>query len=180
MKRKIFISINIPDRDKKRLIKATEKWQNLPVKWVREANLHLTLFFLGYVENEDIIGISQKVRSAVSDTDIFDIEFNNIELGPSEEEPRLIWLTGEPNEDLRQLHEKIEKDLDIFTASKKSFRPHVTLGRVRKHKWEALESKPIIQEKLEVFVSVESIDVMASDFGEGESEYTIIESCPLR
>jgi len=180
MKRKIFISINIPDKIKTKLIKTTQKWQNLPVKWTKEANLHITLLFLGHVDEESLIEICQKVREVASSEDVFDIEFDEIELFPSPGEPRMVALTGQHNKQLLAIHEKIEKELNIFTSSKKTFRPHITLGKGRKYKWEALENKPSIKEKYPLTVTVETIDVMASDFGDGSSEYTIIESCPLK
>lgn len=180
MKRKIFISINLADKDKKRLIRATEKWRELPVKWVREANLHITLAFLGHIADENIALICEKVQETAKNTEMFDLEFKEIELSPNLDNPKIIWLSGEADENLRNLHEKIEKVLGIYVSSKKSFRPHITLGRIRGRKWETLESKPEIVEKYNLIVSVESVDIMASDFGDGSREYTIIESCPLK
>jgi 2'-5' RNA ligase len=180
MKRKIFISINIPDKVKKRLIQAIEKWQDLPVKWTKETNLHITLLFLGHIDQETLPEICQKVRDVAVKEDIFDIEFDKIELFPSTDEPRMVALTGPASVELLALNEKIEKELGIFTTSKKSFRPHITLGRGRRYKWEALEDKPSINEKYSLIITAESLDVMASDFGDGSSEYTIIESCPLK
>jgi RNA 2',3'-cyclic 3'-phosphodiesterase len=179
MKRKIFISINLPDRDKKRLIRATEKWQDLPVKWVKEPNLHISVVFLGHVADESMAEICEKVCGAVKNTEIFDLEFERMELGPDAENPKMIWLSGEASETLRILHEKIEKALGIYISSRKFFRPHITLGRIRGRKWEALESKPEISEKYNLIVSVESVDIMASDFGDGSREYTTIQACPL-
>lgn len=180
MKRKIFISINIPPRVKKRLVLATEKWQDLPVKWTKENNLHITLFFLGYIDTEDITHVCQKVRDISENTDIFDLNFTHFELAPKLEKPQYIWLKGDSSEELLTLHEKIEKELGIFTVSKKTFSPHITIGRLRKFKWQELQDKPEISKKADLTISVESIDIMASDFGEGDSEFSIIESCPLR
>ena len=180
MKRKIFISINIPEKVKARLTTATQKWTDLPVKWTKEANLHITLLFLGYVDEQSLTEICQKVRDAVEKEDIFDIEFDKIDLFPSTEDPKMIALTGPASKILLNLNEKLEKALDIFTSAKKSFRPHITLGRGRKYKWEALENKPSLSENYPLVLTAESIDVMASDFGDGNSEYTVIESCPLR
>lgn len=179
MKRKIFISINLAERDKKRLIRATEKWQDLPVKWVREANLHVTLVFLGHIMDENMAEICEKVRGAARNVEIFDLEFEAIELGPDAADPKMIWLSGRADENLKSLHEKIEKALGTYVSSKKSFRPHITLGRIRKRKWEALALKPEILENYNLIVPVESVDVMASDFSDGGREYTIIQSCPL-
>lgn len=179
MKRKIFISINLAERDKKRFIRATEKWQDLPVKWVKEANLHITLAFLGHIMDENMAEICEKVREAVENVEIFDLEFETIELGPDAKNPKMIWLSGRADENLRILHEKIEKVLGIYVSSKKSFRPHITLGRIRGRKWEAVAPKPDILENYNLIVSVESVDVMASDFSDGSREYTIIQSCSL-
>ena len=180
MKRKIFISINLLDRDKKRLISATQKWQDLPMKWVKEPNLHITLAFLGHIMDESMPEICEKVRVAAKNIEMFDLEFETIELGPDAENPKMVWLSGEASENLKILHEKIEKALGIFISSKKSFRPHITLGRIRGRKWEALAPKPEIFEKYKLTVSVESVDIMASDFGDGSREYTTIQSCPLK
>lgn len=180
MQRKIFISINLPERDKKRLVKAAEKWQDLPVKWVKEQNLHITLFFLGHITDDAISEICAKVRQASGSKEIFDVEFDCIEIGPSAEEQRFIWLTGKPNEELKNIQEAIEKKLGIFVSGKKSFRPHITLGRIRQHKWEALNEKPKISEKFPLLITTEFVDVMASEFENESAEYTIIESCPLK
>jgi 2'-5' RNA ligase len=179
MKRKIFISINLPVRDKKRLIRVTEKWQDLPVKWIKEQNLHITLVFLGHISDEDMAEICEKVSEVAKNVEIFDLEFEKIELSPDAENPKIIWLRGETNENLRVLHEKIEKALGLYVFSKKSFRPHITLGKIRRRKWEALELKPKIREKYYFNVTAESVDVMASDFGDDGQEYIIIQACSL-
>jgi RNA 2',3'-cyclic 3'-phosphodiesterase len=180
MKRKIFISINLLAKTKKSLIRAAEEWQNLPVKWVKEPNLHITLEFLGHLLDDVIPEICVKIQAAVADTEIFDLEFEKICLGPSETEPRMIWLSGSASEELKNLREKIEKALDIFSSSKKSFRPHITLGKIRQHKWQALGEAPIIDKNFPLTITVESVDVMASEFEGDGMEYTIIQSCPLK
>lgn len=180
MKSKIFISINIPAKIKKRLILVTQKWQDLPVKWIKEDNLHITLVFLSFVSEEVIPEICKKMGYVSERENIFEISFDRIELFPSVEEPRMIALTGEPSEELRNLINNIEKELGISNVLRKSFRPHITLGRGRRHKWEALEDKPFIQEKFSFSFSVESIDIMASNFDNNKNSYSIIESCPLR
>jgi RNA 2',3'-cyclic 3'-phosphodiesterase len=179
MKRKIFISINLPDKVKKRLFLAMEKWHELPVKWVKEANLHVTLLFLGYIDDNTTAEICEKVRKVAEKMDIFDLDFSKIETN-SASDPRLIWLTGEPSQALLELYESIEKELDIFKSAKKSFRPHITLGRIRKAKWQGLPEKPQINQEFSLNLSVESVDIMASDFKNSGQEYTLIEGCPLK
>ena len=179
MKRKIFISLDIPEKAKKRLVLTTEKWKDLPVKLTKEKNLHLTLAFLGFVPEENILEICEKVQKAAAKKDSFDITFDKIALFPDEKDPRAIALLGEPSDQLLNLVNDLEKNLGISRAPKKSFRAHITLGRLRKIKWEALSEKPEVLENFSLSIPVETVDIMASGFSEGEREYTLIESCPL-
>lgn len=179
MKRKIFISINLPSQLKKRLERAIEKWQDLPIRWVKTENLHITLVYLGHISEEAMVEVCEKIKNLTSGKNMFDIEMENLRLAPTDEDPRMVWLEGEPNEELRLLQEDIEKTLEIFKSNKKIFRPHVTLGKIRKNKWEELEIKPEIKSRIPVTVAVESVDVMASDFQGSESEFSIIEKCFL-
>lgn len=180
MKQKIFIGINIPDKAKKRLALTTEKWQDFPIKWTREDKLHLTLLFLGYLDENLIPEICEKAREALKDVDLFDVKFDSIELAPSPEKPQMIWLSGAPNENLLKIYEKLEKEMGLYMAPKKSFCPHITLGRIRKFKWEALSEKPEISEKFQLIVTADSIDVMSGNFEKGENKYTVLETCPLK
>ncbi len=180
MRRKIFVSINLPERDKKRLACAIGEWRNLPVKWVRESNLHITLLFLGFIPDEDLLEICQKVARAAEHSEIMDLSFKKIEFAPHNGNPKVIWLVGEASEGLKSLQENIEKALGIFNSGKKKFRPHVTLGRIRAQKWTKLPEKPTIEKKFSVNVAVESVDIMASDFSGDSQEYSTIESCLLK
>jgi 2'-5' RNA ligase len=119
------------------------------------------------------------VKKAAKNSEIFDLEFNEISLAPDKNNPKKVWLTGKSSEELRILQEDVEKNLGIFISSKKSFSPHITLGRIRAHKWDALETKPEIFEKFPLVIEANSIDVVASDFASHGPEYTVIESCPL-
>jgi 2'-5' RNA ligase len=179
MKNKIFISIDIPKKFKKRMVLETQKWQDLPMKWMKETSLHITLVFLGFVDEEVIFEICEKVRQACENENIFDIEFDQIELFPSVDEPRTIALTGKPSEELRDLVNSIEKELGISTSPKKSFRPHITLGRTKKYKWEELENKPSISQKFSLTIPVENVDIVSSKTDKSTGEYTVLESCPL-
>jgi len=180
MKRKIFISVNIKERDRKRLLRAVEIWHDLPVKWTKEQNFHLTIAFLGHISDDSLGEICEKVRDTVKDINVFDLEFSEILLSPNKEQPRLVWLVGKISEELRILQENIERSLGIFVANKKNFRPHITLGRIRKNKWESLKVAPEVFSKFSMLVPVESVEVMASDFSSGGPEYAVIESCPLQ
>ncbi len=180
MKRKIFININLAGQIRRRLAGSCAKWQAFPVKWTKEDNLHIELFFLGYVDNEVVLDICQKVAETVRDRAVFDLEFEKIILVPNVESPQEFRVAAKPSEELKNLCEAIEKKLEIFVVSKKVFSPHITLGKIRKEKWKELEKKPLVDEKASFAVSVDTVDIMASHFSERKNSFVLIESCPLK
>jgi 2'-5' RNA ligase len=55
MKKKIFIAINLPEKIKSELVSYQEKIDRFfddtcPIKWTKKDNLHITMFFIGFVE----------------------------------------------------------------------------------------------------------------------------------
>lgn len=179
-KRKLFIEISVPDSLKKVLSKRMEKWKELPVKWTKEENMHVMVLFLGYVDESVLPEICQKVRDVSAQFESFDIYFEKIMLAPNSENPNQIWLEGDISDELKNLQHAIEKELNIFVKEKKEFRPHITIGKLRKHLWDEIEEKPLIDETISVSFGVENIMVMESNNEKGGSHYIPIETCPLR
>ncbi|MBU2265014.1 RNA 2',3'-cyclic phosphodiesterase, partial [Patescibacteria group bacterium] len=103
MKRRIFIAINLPEKLKKRLKEYQEQHDALPVRWTKTASLHLTLVFIGYVDNEQMLEACKITRKIAEEMEPFFINFKRILLGPIGKEPRMIWLEGEVSEELVQL-----------------------------------------------------------------------------
>lgn len=180
MQRKIFVGIDLPKEVKKRLMQKVAKWKDLPVRWSREENLHITLSFLGHVDDELLFDICEKVREAVQNMDAFDIDMDRIELGPEQgKDAKMFWFAGEASDELKNLQEKIEKELGFFHESKKVFRPHITLGRIKQYGWQRLEEIPQIKEEFHVSVPVDSVEVIESLVEEGKRKFVTIESCSL-
>lgn len=176
MQRKIFIGIDLPAQIKKRLMQKVKKWEDLPVRWSEAENLHVTLVFLGYVDNDLLPEVCTRAREAIEKHEMFDIELNEIRLSENE---KVIWATGGADERLRKVQEDISKSLGLFGTEKKNFKPHITLGRVRKKKWNEMENHPEIKQDYKFAVPVESIEVIESKVENGKRKFTPIESCSL-
>lgn len=179
MQRKVFIAVNLPQAVKKRLNQKIEKWRDLPVKWTAENNLHITLAFLGYLEDEKIPEVCSAVRQASENLQSFEILLNKIILGPNASQAKMIWTTGEPSRELKKLQEEIEKELGIFTSEKKEFSPHVNMGRIRHEKWIELPEVPMIEEKINFIIPVESVEILESVTEGGKRKYLLLENCQL-
>ena len=95
MKRRLFIAINLPENIRNKLIKYQEKWVNLDsIKWTKKNNLHVSLLFIGYVDDDEMYEICELVKQAVKKHESFNISFQRIVLGPVNRTPRMFWLVG--------------------------------------------------------------------------------------
>lgn len=184
-KKRIFTAINLPKEAKRELISHQKKWEDLPVRWTPPQNLHVTLVFIGSVEQvqlEQIKGVTEKVAEASSP---FSLSFHNITLGPPGKPPRMFWVEGKRNEEIVELHEKLEdslarvKNTGLQEKESRTYKPHITLGRINKEEWRQMKQQPTINEEISLKVEVDSIEVMESELKSSRAEYSTIKSCGL-
>ena len=186
MRHRIFIAINPPEEIKKELISLRDKWLELPCRWTKKDNLHITLAFLGYLSEKELPDILEETREVGQAHSPFLIKLNKICYGPPRKmPPGMIWVEGEKSEELTILQNDLSKRLvnpgASFGTERKTFRPHITLGRIRQWEFRRIEpeERPEINEDISLGFEVNSIEVMESRLKRGGSEYTILESCPL-
>lgn len=105
------------------------------VKWVRPASVHLTVVFLGSVDEAVIPELSGTVRKVCGGFAPFRLCVRGTGFFPNPRRPRVIWLGLEGNvERMGRLRDALQEVLTPlgFEAEKRPFRPHLTLGRFRK------------------------------------------------
>jgi len=179
MQRKIFIGVNLSNELKKRLMQKVSRFKDAPVRWSERENLHLDLINLGHIEDEILYDVCEKIKKVVENIDVFDVDLESIELSPAEN-PKKVAFVGRESEELKNLCEAIEKELNIFGSSKKSFRPSITLGRIQQFNWEKLENKPEIKENFTVLLSIESVEIFESVTEGRKRKFEVLESCGLQ
>jgi len=105
-----------------------------PIKGVRYTapqNLHLTLLFLGDIDETLIPQIGEKLERICRNFTEFDLEFSNLGAFPSQRNPRIIWLGVKHPEPVTALAKAIIHDTGLVAEPEKAgFTPHLTLGRV--------------------------------------------------
>ncbi len=104
----------------------------MPVRWTPYENLHLTLQFLGDVEEKRIPEL--KLILDQYETNVQDkLCFANTGAFPNPAAPRIIWLGFKKCQTLLNIQRKITYSLSEkgFPYDHKFFKPHLTIGRVR-------------------------------------------------
>jgi 2'-5' RNA ligase len=182
MRRRVFVAINLPERVKKELVGFQKEWSQLPVRWVKDRNLHLTLAFLGYLTDEELVEVCQAVKGVALKHSPFLINLIKIDYGAKKKEiPRLVWAEGKKSQELALLKEDLDKSLleSIgLSPERRDFLAHITLGRVRAWDWKKIEpeERPDISKGVSLEFEVRSIEVMESQLKKGGAEYLVLES----
>jgi RNA 2',3'-cyclic 3'-phosphodiesterase len=105
------------------------------VKWVRPSSVHLTLVFLGDVNQDLIPDLSRAARSACAGAAPFTLAVRGVGLFPGPRRPRVIWLGLEGDTGrMGLLRESLQAALSPFGVKeeRRPFTPHLTLGRFRR------------------------------------------------
>ncbi len=181
---RIFLAINLSDKIKNRLMRIQEEWPDLPVRWTKKENLHITLIFIGSVNNEEMIDVCNLSKNIASQESCFEIKLNKICFGPLSKNPRMIWAMGENNKGLSCLKNNLE--MELFDSNKdvqvdnRVFRPHITLARIKHKEWNKMAKLPDIEKDISLTFLVDSVQVMKSYLSKKGPEYTVLESILLK
>lgn len=177
--RRLFVGIPLSAALRKRLYREMELWPKEAVLRTAEENLHVTLLFLGFILEENVGDACARVGEACKNIESFELSFSGMKFMDNDDVPKMIWLTGEPNEALRLLLEKIEKTFSSFVTEKKTYRPHVTLAKIKKSRWLKLTEKPKLKEIVSFIESVDAVAVFESLTIDGKRRYEQIDTFPL-
>jgi 2'-5' RNA ligase len=102
------------------------------VRWVAPGNIHLTLKFLGSVDESTIDTIGERLHAHLRLFQRFTINAKGLGVFPSPRRPRVLWV-GLNGDHLVALASRIESALQPlgFTSESRQFTPHLTIGRWR-------------------------------------------------
>ena len=133
-----FIAIELSDELKTWLDESMDKLSRSVrgVRWVRTGNMHLTVRFLGNIEESLVPEIGAGIEKIAGEMREFELDFGGVGGFPNLRHPRVLWIgvQGGEAQPLRRVHEAVElmlEPLGIKREAKKRFHPHLTLGRAR-------------------------------------------------
>lgn len=131
-----FIAVEAPGSIGVAAARLIDRLQQTPakVRWA-EPPWHFTLKFLGDVELLSIPKICRVAARAVADVKAFDLDVCGAGAFPTPDRPRTVWIgTGDGTEQMIRIHDQIDEALAElgFRAEGRRFRPHLTIGRVRR------------------------------------------------
>ncbi|MBN1526762.1 MAG: RNA 2',3'-cyclic phosphodiesterase [Candidatus Omnitrophica bacterium] len=131
-----FIAIDISDeiRDALRQVQSHLKYAGANVKWVEPHNIHLTLKFLGDIDEKKAEEIKQVLDNIGKSISAFDITIKDIGAFPKMEFPRVVWVgLDKGTEESKRLAQAVDDGLSKigFQKEERPFAAHLTVGRVK-------------------------------------------------
>ena len=182
-----FVAIELDEHCRRDLATAIEQMEHAVegVKWVDPESAHLTIKFIGQLDENDVPAAVAVLQEAASQARPFTIRVRGISAFPSESNPRVIHAPVEEPEGIlatlaQHIDERLNEELEIKRENR-DFKPHVTLGRVRKG-----ESCPSVDELAREAgesnfgeCQVEEVVLMKSDLTPRGAVYTALETVGL-
>lgn len=181
-----FIAIDVDKAIRDRLILLQEKLarSGTEVKWVEAANLHVTLLFLGEVEDRELAAICKAVAQGCQQAP-FEMVVEKVGCFPHLRRPRVVWAgIGVGAQEISQIHDRIEGpllDLGCYRREARPYTPHITLGRVKndgsnQHLVTALAKETAWQGGQ---MQVREVHVMSSELTPDGPNYTVLSRAKL-
>jgi 2'-5' RNA ligase len=183
-----FVAVHLDDATRAALAAASVELRrhagDLPVSWVAPDNFHITLKFLGGVDEARVAGLIEALRGAVDGHRAFVLEIAGLGAFPSVTRPRVLWAGAKKGlEPLSTLAARVEQAMASqgFPSEERAFSPHVTLGRVRETRRAPSLAEALVTAATRPLgrVEIEAVALMRSDLSPRGARYTALASLPL-
>jgi 2'-5' RNA ligase len=178
---RLFLAVDLPTVLRERLAVVQEELRrNSPGwRWVRPEGIHLTLRFLGEVDELRETACRPAWRDAVGRFRRFDLSVGDLGRFPARGRPRVLWVgvREEAEPTLPRLAEALEEAARGlgFAPETRPFHPHLTLARAAGRP-RFVEPRPVAPGMI---VPVDEVVLFRSRLGPGGARYTALDSFPL-
>jgi RNA 2',3'-cyclic 3'-phosphodiesterase len=198
-----FIAIELSDEARSHLSRELRRLaQALPrLRWVDPSTLHLTLSFLGELDDEQLDKAIQATTDIAADAKPFTLHIGSLGTFGPPRSPRVVWI-GVTGDTPRLL--SLQKQLTVrlaeqgFPPEERPYAPHLTLARIKDslisqelaalqrlippppdtHARQHTTARASDKEQ-HAAISVEHLSVMKSELLRDGPRYTCLRLCPL-
>lgn len=162
-----------------------EMKRDMRISWVQPAKMHLTIKFLGDMDEQIIDPLLGAIEQAIGSQPSMNVPLERLGVFSRQHSPRVLWIgpsenweQGKEGKRVIQIHGAIEQACESLGLLReaKPFSPHLTLARVKmgeRHVGVALAKSGVLDRSCSLRpLAVESVVLMKSELKPTGSVYT--------
>ena len=180
-----FIAISISDEARSAISSLIRKLKEIEgsIRWVDPVNLHLTLKFIGEIEEVRLQNLKMALDKSLDEISVFRYTLSGKGCFPNYKRPRVLLIgVNDHEERMNILHQQIENEFHAVNIprGKRKFKPHLTIGRVKQNRKPGEILSKFEQFQLGQFeVNIPDVYLMKSDLLPTGAKYTVLHTASL-
>ncbi len=179
MKIRMFVSIPVKDPSPlKGLLEEVNGIQNVKASPISQ--MHITVRFIGDIDDGKTKKVVRCVEDAVKGVPPFDIVLHGVGCFPNRNRPSVLWIGADPQDVLKGISDRLASNLkgSNIQFDEKPFKSHITIGRCK--------GPATIGQFMDKYAGTEFLSfccdevlIMRSELGPKGAKHTVLERVPL-
>jgi RNA 2',3'-cyclic 3'-phosphodiesterase len=182
---RIFIGIELAEETREKIVKGLKPFKKIhtSIRWTEPKNIHLTIKFIGEVDDQLAAQIAAALTMAKIPVAPFTLRFSGFGKFPAGDDLHIFWAGVEDNPHLLALFNAIESALFPLGLARETrpFHPHLTLGR-NKARYNFRTLFELLSEKSDLYLAecpVTAFQLFSSDLTPAGPVYTLLKEIHL-
>lgn len=182
MKSRIFVALDIPDEAKNKLFEIVYHLHtDKNLKWENKDKIHLTLKFVGDVDDELIPEIKNDLKF-LQEYKTQNLQITGFGFFFRLKEPKILWASLNFSDELKLIAQRLDDYFSRFGIKKENreFKPHLTLMRIKNNPGDNFINKFKNSKFEPIDFQSNTISLIKSELKPSGSVYTEIKKYNLR
>ena len=182
-----FVAVEISPKTRESAGRLIDRLQSCDsgIRWVDLKRLHLTLNFLGEVDERDLHKVCQAVGDASGSIPEFVLSCRGVGAFPDLKRPRTVWIgVDQGSQEISDLQRATEDTLSElgFPKERRKYHPHLTIGRARRGTANHKQLTELMTQLEDIELGTTSLSevvVFSSELEPTGPVYQALSRCPL-